>query len=327
MRFATVGACCAALCAGLAAAPAMAECQFVKIGDMTVDTSHGVPLVEIEVGGQKKFLIINTGAPATTLTDAGAASLGIRGVENPNSRIFSSKGEEHYTVAALKDLTMGGQFHLHNLDVLVGGGEPVTNDVVGYLGQDIMGASDIEFDLAHDRISFFSEKGCGTTPLAYWGGAFSMANIRRPTPEEPHVIITIKLNGKPQTAQISSTSGISQLDFAAAGAAGVTPTTPGVETLPLQGLNDKSRWIGKFDSFAIGEEEIKNVRIVFSDLWSQGKGATTGSHVQQTIVDFPAMLLGLDFLRAHRVLFANTQGKMYFSYNGGPVFRTPTAAQ
>ena len=36
-----------------------------------------------------------------------------------------------------------------------------------------------------------------------------------------------------------------------------------------------------------------------------------------------AMLLGLDFLRAHRVLFANSQGQMYFSYNGGPVFRTP----
>jgi hypothetical protein len=238
-------------------------------------------------------------------------------------RLFSAKGEQHFTVATLKNLELGGQFRLGNLEVLVGGDGPTEYDVVGFLGQDVMGASDIEFDLAHARISFFSEKGCGKTPLAYWGGAYSMANIRRPTPEEPHVIATIKLNGKSQTAEVTTETGISQLDLAAAGAAGVTPTTPGVETVPLRGLNDKGRWVGKFDSFAIGEEEIKNVRIVFSDLWSKGTGAATGSHVQQKIVDFPAMLLGLDFLRAHRVLFANGQGKMYFSYNGGPVFRTP----
>jgi tetratricopeptide (TPR) repeat protein len=35
------------------------------------------------------------------------------------------------------------------------------------------------------------------------------------------------------------------------------------------------------------------------------------------------MLLGADFLRAHRVLVAHSQGKMYFTYAGGPVFRRP----
>ena len=32
------------------------------------------------------------------------------------------------------------------------------------------------------------------------------------------------------------------------------------------------------------------------------------------------MLLGLDFIRAHRVLVAHSQRKLYFTYNGGPVF-------
>jgi hypothetical protein len=32
------------------------------------------------------------------------------------------------------------------------------------------------------------------------------------------------------------------------------------------------------------------------------------------------MLLGTDFLRAHRVLVARSQRKMYFTYAGGTVF-------
>jgi len=33
------------------------------------------------------------------------------------------------------------------------------------------------------------------------------------------------------------------------------------------------------------------------------------------------MLLGVDFLRTHRVLIAHSQRKLYFSHVGGPVFR------
>jgi hypothetical protein len=32
------------------------------------------------------------------------------------------------------------------------------------------------------------------------------------------------------------------------------------------------------------------------------------------------MLLGVDFLKAHRVLVAHSQRKIYFTYVGGPVF-------
>ena len=41
------------------------------------------------------------------------------------------------------------------------------------------------------------------------------------------------------------------------------------------------------------------------------------------------MLLGADFFLAHRIYVANNQQKMYFTYNGGPVFdlsRTPAVA-
>ena len=40
------------------------------------------------------------------------------------------------------------------------------------------------------------------------------------------------------------------------------------------------------------------------------------------------VLIGADFFMAHHVYVANSQGKLYFTYSGGPVFRTavPQAA-
>jgi hypothetical protein len=39
------------------------------------------------------------------------------------------------------------------------------------------------------------------------------------------------------------------------------------------------------------------------------------------------MLLGADFLRAHRVLVSHSQRKMYFTYLGSPVFAMPRPPQ
>ena len=50
-----------------------------------------------------------------------------------------------------------------------------------------------------------------------------------------------------------------------------------------------------------------------------------GSRVPKLSGEAPEMLLGTDFFRSHRVLIANAQKKVYVSYIGGPVFRTPAA--
>ena len=60
-----------------------------------------------------------------------------------------------------------------------------------------------------------------------------------------------------------------------------------------------------FQSFAVGDEEIKNTQLM----------VTTGELLG---VD---MLLGPDFFLSHRILISNSQKRVYFTYNGGPVFR------
>jgi len=48
--------------------------------------------------------------------------------------------------------------------------------------------------------------------------------------------------------------------------------------------------------------------------------AMTGSHIRYRVGTPAGMLLGVDFLKAHRVLVAHSQRKIYFTYVGGPVF-------
>jgi tetratricopeptide (TPR) repeat protein len=59
----------------------------------------------------------------------------------------------------------------------------------------------------------------------------------------------------------------------------------------------------------MGQEEIKNTRLRIGD------------------IDLPNadMLIGADFFLSHRIYVANSQRKLYFTYNGGPVFNLTTA--
>ena len=95
------------------------------------------------------------------------------------------------------------------------------------------------------------------------------------------------------------------------------------ESGSLGGLGDKRvpSWIGTFHEFAIGNQTIPDVRIRFGDLWAHGGVDTTGSRIQRNITGTSPVLLGNDFLQAHRTFIVNSHGRMYFTYEGGPVFR------
>ena len=71
-------------------------------------------------------------------------------------------------------------------------------------------------------------------------------------------------------------------------------------------------------SLKIGDETLKNVRLAVVDWNLRSSRAPTGSHIPFRM-DTP-MLLGVDFLKAHRVFVAHSQRKLYFTYEGGQVF-------
>ncbi|MDP9010689.1 MAG: tetratricopeptide repeat protein [Pseudomonadota bacterium] len=70
-------------------------------------------------------------------------------------------------------------------------------------------------------------------------------------------------------------------------------------------------YIAPFDSFKFeGGEEIRRTHLRIADINMDAD-----------------MLLGADFFLSHRVFVAHSQNKLYFTYNGGPVFNLTVAPQ
>jgi hypothetical protein len=65
---------------------------------------------------------------------------------------------------------------------------------------------------------------------------------------------------------------------------------------------------------------IDPAHIYFGDLYKGQTYMSIGSRLSKSVETEHPMLLGVDFLRAHRVLVSHSQHKMYFTYLGGPVF-------
>jgi hypothetical protein len=156
---------------------------------------------------------------------------------------------------------------------------------------------------------------CPGAVLAYWvspGETYSVAPINRTAGAglnalTPSTMTAAYLNGVKLKVILDTGAESSLLSLAAAARAGVRPGDPGVRAAGQThgiGRDAVETWIADFDSFKIGNEEIRHAKLRF------GKMANMD-------VD---MLLGADFFLSHRIFVANSQNKVYFTYNGGRVF-------
>ncbi len=99
----------------------------------------------------------------------------------------------------------------------------------------------------------------------------------------------------------------SVITLAAAKRAGVSVDAPGVVAAGQSfgiGRQSVQTWIAPFASFKIGDEEIRNTKL----------------RIEASLMRDVDMLIGADFFLSHRIYVATSQRKLYFTYNGGPVF-------
>ena len=125
----------------------------------------------------------------------------------------------------------------------------------------------------------------------------------------PHTIGTILVNGVKLRAVFDTGAGSSILSLVAAKRAGITRTSAGVvPSGQSRGLGRSmvETWLAPINTVKIGTEEVRNIKLRIAD------------------IDFPDadMLIGADFFLSHRVYVANALRRIYFTYDGGPVFNT-----
>jgi predicted aspartyl protease len=301
-----------------AAAADTGKCKMGRIAELPLRAGGRLPVTDGEINGQKVGILLDTGAEVSLILRSAARRLGL--TRHGAGRVFGVGGEEHAELTQVDEFRFG-QAVWKNWRVRVAG-EGRSDDIAVFLGDPFFEQFDVEFDLARNAVRLYETKDCEGVSLAYWA--------TEPAGEVPieagsGIRFTVSVNGKPIRAQLDSGASASFLSKPDAARLGVTPESPGVvptACITDGGVSERTldSWVGQFESFAIGNERIRNPRIRFADLWKRVTYTETGSRLPNRFAGLPDMLLGADFLRAHRVLVARSQRKMYFTYAGGTVF-------
>jgi predicted aspartyl protease/tetratricopeptide (TPR) repeat protein len=300
-----------ALLAALITSPSDATCQVGKLLEFKVTMKGARPLADVGINGRTLPFMVDSGAFFSTISPGTAQELGLR-LEPSRVQLRGIGGEAGQTyVAHVKSLDLAG-IPLHDIEFIVGGSEVGAG---GLLGQNILGVGDVEYDLGNGAIRLMRSSGCsGKDSLAYWAGQRPVSDLAIDYRDaaHPHTIGTVLLNGAKVRAVFDTGASTSMLSLSAARRAGLSPSSPGVvPSGAARGLGRSTvqTWLAPVESLKIGTEEVRNIKIRMAD------------------IDLPEadILIGADFFLSHRVYVANGLRRMYFTYDGGPIFNvTPS---
>lgn len=293
--------------------PAHAGCKLAAIAELPV-TMHGFrAAVTAKINGADARLIVDSGASYSVLGPASVNAYKLSLHPPPPHLEWRGLGGTVEIAAANIDRFSFGDTVIPDIEFLVGGTEQ-SGGVAGVLGQNVLGAADVEYDIAHGMIRLMRPgEGCEKTVLAYWARnqPYSAIDMDWTSGRRQHTKGVVTINGE-RMHVLFDTGATSMLSLRAAERAGIKPDAAGVVPAGHAygfGGTALETWIAPVASFKIGDEEIKNthVRIAEMDL---GKGE---------LADID-MLIGIDFFLSHHIYVANSRSRLYFTYNGGPVF-------
>ena len=286
-----------------AAAP---SCKYIELA--AVPLRYTGPNLEItmrgSINGTPALMLVDTGSWDTVLTRTGTDSrkLSLRSTGQHASGIG---GIVRIYQARVTEFTAGGASSGKGfMPVLTDFGFVPSYDAI--VGAPFLLQADLEISLAAKQLKFFKPYGCEDSFLAYWDPAAIVIPFDAGFGEHRNPHFTVSVNGRKMTAMIDTGAASTSITLGAAKRTGLKLDDPGVTRgQDAIGVGERkvARWRTVFDSFQIGEETVRNAEIGVVD--------------REGDID---MLLGADFLRAHRVLIAMSQQKIYLSYVGGEPF-------
>jgi predicted aspartyl protease len=297
----------AATCAHAADAP---RCAYVELARMPVRyLGPGLaPGVDGTLEGKPATMLIDTGDYNTQLTMTGVVKRNLP-LYMSGREVEGVSGSSALYTTRVQDFAVGPVHNARRLevDVIYDMASPPDYDAI--IGAPFLLQSDFEVDLNARQIKFYRAQNCSNTPLYLWKeGTIAVpfdGGVDGRT-LNPH--FSVFVNGTELDAVIDTGAHNTLIDVGAARRAGIDMNGPGVKRLGDAGGVGADRvphWSARVNTVTIGTETIRDAEI--GVLESRGNMDTD-------------MLLGQDFLRTHRVLFAMSQRKLYLAYLGGQPF-------
>ena len=305
----------------LPAAPVLAQdkpaCQYVQMAKLPLQyRGPGLDIMmDGVINGTPAVMLADTGAYDTALSRSGTERRGLR-LRPTGRKIQGIGGVSMLYTTRVDDFSAGPAKSSKGWIDVIGdtGSAPAYDAIVGatYLLQ-----TDMELALADKEVRFFRPLGCDRSWLAYWSRDAMVIpfeqNQMSSRPVNPP--FTIEVNGQKMLAIIDSGAYRTSIDAHAAERAGIRPGSPDVVRIGSSGGVGARRvdnWRARVATIKVGDEIIRDGEVALMD--TRGR------------IDVD-VLLGQDFLRAHRVLFAMGQKKLYLSYVGGDVFGKPAGIE
>jgi predicted aspartyl protease len=286
------------------------RCLYVKVADLPIRyVGLGLmPAVDGAINGTPATVLVDTGAFETQLTMNGATRRDLRLSMMPGRWVEGIGGSARLYSTRLKEFAIGPARTPRSMEVLVLGDDNLTPAFDAIAGAPFLLQADLEIDLRSKQMRFYRPRDCGKAELLLWKEPTVVVPFERHFDSSPNPHFTVEVNGKKLDAVIDTGAHHTIMTLPAAKRAGIDVDGPGVRRLGYMGGVGSERaphWAVRIKNVRIGDETINNAEIGIVD--AQGE---TGAE----------LYLGQDFLRAHRVLFAMSQEKIYFAYLGGDAF-------
>jgi len=284
-------------------------CQYLQAAKLPLH--YRGPGLEITVDGlinnTPAAMLVDTGAFTTLMTRTGTRKREMA-LHRTSSEAEGIGGVSSLYTARVDQFSIGPSQAKPGWVAVIG----LTGDTPPYdaiVGAPFLLQMDMELALADKEIKFFKPRGCGSGDfLAYWDRNAVAIPARR-SYDTPNLHFKVQVNGRELDAIIDSGAGVSSIVARAARRIGVSLAKPDLKRLHYSaGIGESlaPTWSARTASIKIGNETILDADIGIIDV----DGYTPAD-----------MILGADFLRAHRVLFAMSQDRLYISYTGGDVFQ------
>lgn len=312
-------------CASNASA-AESSCKLVAI-ELPVTLSDNRPLIPASINGQPVKMLLDTGAATSMIFRSAAAHLKLNVLLNGGSS-YGVDGTEVLGTVAIADFGLG-ETKVRNIKLYATGRRDARkedtspDDAVGLLGEDLLSHWDLDLDMSKGKVRLMTPRNCKGDEVVYWSKSYAMLPLLR-APDE-WLWTSVQINGHEMKGMYDTGADRSVVATKSLRAAGVEAETS------IRSIGMASGTAGKgielssaiFPTLSVGQESVKNARLQIAELFERDKVVNTGSLIAQSVGDFPDMLLGVDFFLAHHVYFARSQNKVYFTYEGGPIFQPP----
>ena len=323
------GAILAALIIAAAALPgrAPAKCELGQVAALPVRVTPSRILLDGAINGQPVEFILDTGAQSSMIFAGAAHRLGLALDDvDGSSRMFGAGGSFAAQRVRVRELSLG-DVHLTKLSFWAGGRDDDEPRAAMLIGQDILSNWDVEYDLRHGAVRLLHAKGCHGDEVVYWTNTFARAAMQPVSSSGAVVSLKVGLNHAVVDATLDTGSPETAITPEAAMRAGVLRRTVKVAGAMVGGLGGGGSEVSlaDLDTVSIGGELVQHAKLQVTDMFVNDVSESTG-HLTGERMDMPDMLLGLDFVRAHRLLVAPDQNMVYFTYAGGSVFAPPPSA-